>query len=120
MPAAEGGFARVPVAWPVVFWACRAEEGTKMSVNPFDRIHLGYEALFGPRTRFMHVPPGRADSLVEWINVPVLDLNKTAWVEFGTIGVVVVAFLGLCWVLFRNIGGRKTVVEDGGKTKKVQ
>jgi hypothetical protein len=120
MPAAEGGFAPVPVAWPVVFWACRAEEGTKMSVNPFDRIHLGYEALFGARTRFMHIPPGPVDKLVEVITVPVLDLNRTAWVEFGTIGTVVIAFLGICWVLFGNIGARKTAVKDGEKTKKKQ
>lgn len=116
LPATNSSHARVPVPWPVLFWACRAEEGTKMSVNPFDRLHLGYEGLFGPKTRFMHVPPiengNGSGRLVEWIDVPVLDLRKTAWVEWGTMGVVLVAFLGLSWVLF---AGRKYVRKEEKK-----
>lgn len=100
-----------------------------MNVNPFDRLHLGYEALFGPRTRFMHVPPaieGSANAspngkgrLVEWIDVPILDLRKTRFVEMGTVGAVVLAFLGLCWVLFGNVGERKERrrKEEGKKTQ---
>lgn len=85
-----------------------------MAANPFDRVHLGYEALFGPKTRFMHVEPAASGAeLVEWIDVPVLDLRKTGWVEMGTVGTVVVAFLGLCWVLFGRSGGKK--VEKGKK-----
>lgn len=95
-----------------------------MAVNPFDRLHLGYEALFGPKTRFMHVPPSEkgngTGNLVEWIDVPVLDLRETSWVEAGTIGTVVVAFLGLCWVLFGNLGGKKVEVKADEKTKKKQ
>jgi hypothetical protein len=86
-----------------------------MAANPFDRVHLGYEALFGPKTRFMHVEPEGTRELVEWIDVPVLDLRGTGWVEMGTVGTVVVAFLGLCWVLFGR--GGKASVEKG---KKVQ
>jgi len=88
-----------------------------MVANPFDRVHLGYEALFGRETRFMHVQPAlegngmAAGRLVEWINVPVLDTRKSGWVEGGTVGVVMVAFLGLCWVLFGGRGGRTKVVE---------
>lgn len=82
-----------------------------MAANPFDRIHLGYEALFGPKTRFMHVEPAQ-EELVAWIDVPVLDLGRTAWVEVGTVGTVVCAFLGLCWVLFGKGGG------DKGRKKK--
>ncbi|KAH7087545.1 PIG-X [Paraphoma chrysanthemicola] len=123
LPAAKTSHTRVPVPWPVVFWACRADEGAKMAANPFDRVHLGYEALFGPKTRFMHVQPaaqgavhGKAGAeLVEWIDVPVLDLRKTGWVEMGTVGTVVVAFLGLCWVLFGR--GGKQVVEKGKKNQ---
>ncbi|CAI6333425.1 unnamed protein product [Periconia digitata] len=118
LPAADHSHTTVPAPWPVVFWACRAEEGTKMAVNPFDRLHLGYEALFGPRTRFMHISPirsgGETDGLVEWIDVPVLDLKKSQWVEIGTIGTVIVAFIGLCWAMFGNAGGRKT---NGGNAK---
>lgn len=89
-----------------------------MSVNPFDRLHLGYEALFGPKTRFMHVPPATGANgtgmLVEWVDVPVLDLRGTRWVEAGTVGVVLVAFLGLCWVLFSG-GSKVKKVKEGKK-----
>jgi hypothetical protein len=62
----------------------------------------------------MHVEPAAGEgNLVEWIDVPVLDTRKTGWVEGGTVGVVMVAFLGLCWVLFR--GGKR--VEEGKKTQ---
>lgn len=87
-----------------------------MAANPFDRVHLGYEALFGPKTRFMHVEPAAGNAtgrLVEWIDVPVLDTRKTGWVEAGTVGTVVVAFLGLCWVLFGRAGGKS--VKEGKK-----
>lgn len=109
MPAAPASHARVPVPWPVVFWACRAEEGAKMAANPFDRTNLGYEALFGPKTRFMHVQP-RADGgqLMEWIDVPVLDTRGARWVESGTVGIVLISFLGLCWMLFGRMEEGKT------------
>ncbi|PVI07591.1 PIG-X-domain-containing protein [Periconia macrospinosa] len=122
LPAADNSHTAVPVPWPVVFWACRAEQGTKMSVNPFDRLHLGYEALFGPKTRFMHIPPigggNGTGGLVEWINVPVLDLRKSQWVELGTIGTVIVAFLGLCWAIFG--GGKGKAKKESAKQKKKQ
>jgi hypothetical protein len=112
MPASPSSHTRLPVPWPVVFWACRADEGAKMAANPFDRIHLGYEALFGPKTRFMHVEPAAPKGeLVEYIDVPVLDTRKTGWVEMGTVGTVVAAFLALCWVLFGRTGTRKVEVE---------
>ncbi|KAH9860093.1 hypothetical protein IAQ61_011877 [Plenodomus lingam] len=128
LPAAPSSHTRLPLPWPPVFWACRADEGAKMSANPFDRVHLGYEALFGPKTRFMHVQPGGAGAvlgrqdkevlgrgdLVEWIEVPVLDTRGAGWVEGVTVGTVIVAFLGLCWVLFG--GGREGgVVKGKGK-----
>ncbi|CAO2649461.1 Nn.00g068460.m01.CDS01 [Neocucurbitaria sp. VM-36] len=113
LPASPTSHTRIPVPWPVVFWACRAEEGAKMAANPFDRVHLGYEALFGLKTRFMHVEPGVAGNgtgqLVEWIDVPVLDTRKSGWVEVGTVGTVLMAFLGLCWVLFGRLGSGKVV-----------
>ncbi|KAH7122417.1 PIG-X [Dendryphion nanum] len=120
MPAANSSHTRVPLPWPVIFWACRAEDGTKMNVNPFDRVHLGYEGLFGPRTRFMHVSPKVEEGreLVEYVDVPVLDLRKAAWVEWGTVGTVVLAFLGLCWVLFRPLGRREEEEAKSGKNEK--
>ncbi|KAJ4353148.1 protease B nonderepressible form [Ascochyta clinopodiicola] len=115
LPATNASHTLTSVPWPVVFWACRADEGEKMSANPFDRRHLGYEALFGPKTRFMHVEPATsAGNMVETIDVPVLDTRKAAWVEMGTVGVVLAAFLGLCWVLFGRTGGQRV---EGEKKK---
>lgn len=118
LPASSTPHQSINVPWPVVFWACRADEGEKHPLNPFDRRHLGYEALFGPKTRFMHVQPaeergldGKVKRLVETIDVPVLDTRKVGMVEAGTVGVVLVAFLGLCWVLFGRVGGKKVEVE---------
>lgn len=88
-----------------------------MAANPFDRVHLGYEALFERETRFMHVQPAlgnnstAAGRLVEWIDVPVLDTRTSWWVEGGTVGVVLIAFFGLCWVLVGGRDGRAKVVE---------
>lgn len=89
-----------------------------MAANPFDRANLGYEGLFGVKTRFMHVEPqAREGGLVEWIDVPVLDTRKAGWVEKGTVGAVLAGFVGLCWVLFR--GGKKEAKggKEGGKVK---
>ena len=96
------GMVAAQLPWPVVFWACTAEEGTKMSVNPFDRTNLGYDGLFGPRTMFYHIPPegsGASEGLVETIPVPVLDLEKAWYVEIGTILAVVVGFAWVAWKL---------------------
>lgn len=85
-----------------------------MAANPFDRTNLGYEGLFGPKTRFMHVEPqvsGRkgdgaeGGELVEYIDVPVLDTRGTKYVEVGTMGIVFLGFFSLCWVLFRKRDG---------------
>jgi hypothetical protein len=117
LPAAPRAHESVPVPHPVVFWACRAEEGGKHASNPFDRTHLGYESLFGPKTRFLAVEPRNngTGELVEWIDVPVLDTRQAGWVEAGTMGVVVLAFLGLCWVLF----GRTEKGKVEGEKKKL-
>ncbi|ORY16171.1 PIG-X protein [Clohesyomyces aquaticus] len=125
-PFPDSGHRNLEVPWPVVFWACRAEEGTKMSNNPFDRIHLGYEALFGPKTRFMHATPAPIGNgtgrLVEVIQVPVLDVGKVKWVEAGTVGVVLAAFFGLCWILGRKsyAMGVASVEEEVRERKKAQ
>ncbi|KAA8625874.1 PIG-X-domain-containing protein [Pyrenophora tritici-repentis] len=135
LPASHTGYRTVPVPWPVVFWACHADSGAQHASNPFDRTHLGYEGLFGPKTRFLHVDPkpdvdakGQElirekllvgdDWLVEFIKVPVLATGRSTWVEGGTVGIVLVAFVGLCWVLFGRRGGSGRNVEGG--EKKVQ
>ena len=56
-----------------------------MSSSPFDRVNLGYDGLFGPKTMFYHIPPERESVLVETLEMPVLYLDRAAWVEYGTI-----------------------------------
>ncbi|KAL9009003.1 MAG: hypothetical protein Q9173_005930 [Seirophora scorigena] len=119
-----GGESQVDVPWPVVFWACPAEEGTKMSANPFDRVHVGYDSLFGPRTMFYHFHPRPAidgGGLIEQLTVPVLELGGTRWVESGTVGVVC---LGAAWVVWKltRIFSRERRADTGrfAKEKKTQ
>ncbi|KAL8958837.1 MAG: hypothetical protein Q9193_004180 [Seirophora villosa] len=105
-PTARGE-SQVDVPWPVVFWACPAEEGTKMSANPFDRVHVG--------------PAIDGGVLVEQLTVPVLELGGTRWVESGTIGVVC---LGAAWVVWKltRIFSRDRRADPGrfAKEKKTQ
>ena len=101
----ESGFSSAEIPWPVVFWACTAEEGSKMSVNPFDRVNLGYDGLFGPKTMFYHLDPAlnkhkNTEGLVERLLVPVLTTASNTWIESGTVIVVVSGFL---WVLWKSL-----------------
>jgi hypothetical protein len=116
-PANHHQNVNVDVPWPVVFWACDADAGPAMAGNPFDRVHLGYEALFGSQTRFVHVEPADRGTLFARASVPTLAWDKTAWVEVGTVGTVVVAFLGLCWVLFGRSGRGGAGEREGKKTQ---
>ncbi|MCJ1382925.1 protease B nonderepressible form [Xylographa soralifera] len=122
----ESGFASAEIPWPVVFWACTAEEGSKMSVNPFDRVNLGYDGLFGPKTMFYHLDPALnkysdSDSLVERLSVPVLATVSNTWIEAGTVIVVVTGFLWVLWKLLLVASDRDALTEakQPGK-KKVQ
>ncbi|EHA22348.1 hypothetical protein ASPNIDRAFT_133806, partial [Aspergillus niger ATCC 1015] len=100
----ESGYRSAGVPWPVVFWACTAEEGTKMGTNPFDRLNLGWDGMFGPRTMFYQVhPSGEKTRHVEDLDVPVLRLEEGGFfssktVELGTMAAIV---LGLLWVLWK-------------------
>lgn len=108
LPPSRGGLAPVSIAWPIVFWACPSEEGTKMNTNPFDRVNLGYDGLFGPRTAFYHLQPASdGKSLVEAIRVPVLHLQGTKMkvIESGTVMMVILGFLWVCLNLLAVIPG---------------
>ena len=100
---AEGGYTDIEVPYPAVFWACAAEEGTKFPNNPFEKVNLGYDGLFGPRTVFWHVEPRpeTGSSLTNTIKVPVLDTDKAEWVSGGT-GLAVL--LGFAWIVWKLIG----------------
>ncbi|KAL3474537.1 PIG-X [Aspergillus californicus] len=102
----ESGYRTASIPWPVVFWACTAEEGTKMSMNPFDRVNLGWDGLFGPRTMFyqLHPSPSQEGTLVEQLDVPVLALKEdgvfgSRTIELGTVAVITLGFLWVLWKL---------------------
>ncbi|KAL2852952.1 PIG-X [Aspergillus pseudoustus] len=104
----ESGYRSVSVPWPAVFWACTAEDGTKMAMNPFDRVNLGWEGLFGPKSMFyqLHPSPNSEDALlVEELEVPVLTLKEadglfqSRVIELGTVAVLGLGFLWVLWKL---------------------
>ncbi|PLB43188.1 PIG-X-domain-containing protein [Aspergillus steynii IBT 23096] len=104
LPPSESGYRTAAVPWPVVFWACTTEEGTKMGTNPFDRVNLGWDGLFGPRTMFYQLNPShKQERLVEDLDVPVLQLKEDGFFQGKTIelGTVVIVTLGLLWVLWK-------------------
>jgi hypothetical protein len=117
-----GGEASFEVANPAVFWACAAEEGTKFPNNPFDRINLGFDGLFGPRTLFWHLDPAPQNgSLMLNESVPVLDLGNSALVSTLTGATVLIGFLGVVWRLLTVFGrsgyGQQTSVETEKKSQ---
>ena len=74
-----------------------------MNNNPFDRVNLGYDGLFGSRTMFYHLQPARGgESLMQSIRVPVLDFHgsKMKWLESATILSVMLGFLWTCIGLY--------------------
>ncbi|PKY07250.1 PIG-X-domain-containing protein [Aspergillus campestris IBT 28561] len=111
----ESGIRSAAVPWPVVFWACTAEDGTKMGVNPFDRANLGWDGLFGPRTMFyqLHPAPQPGAPLVEELEVPVLRLENEGLfqgkvIELATVAVISLGFVWVLWKLglvVRGSGG---------------
>lgn len=122
-----GGTSPIRVPWPVVFWACTADEGTKFLVNPFDRVNLGYDGLFGPRTMFYHLEVQPLNGMmVEELDVPVLDTTAagSAWVESGTVLAVMLGFIWVLWKLWpavtAEIGGLRWDRTRIDKGKKVQ
>lgn len=115
---AINGKTPLAIPWPTVFWACEAEEGLKFATNPFDRVDLGFEGLFGPRTMFYHVPADqKVDKLVELLWVPVLERGNEGWVGVGTVLAVLVGFAWVCWRLVRGGSGKNGATKKG-ETKK--
>lgn len=123
-----GGYGRAEAPYPAVFWACTTEEGTKFPSSPFERVNLGYDGLFGPRTVFWHVDPAPQEAggrLVNEVRVPVLDMVKSGWVGAGTAAVVL---LGFGWIVWRlaavylktGYGPEKQMKALGKKDKKEQ
>ncbi|KAK4231487.1 protein pbn1 [Podospora fimiseda] len=114
LPPSYTGYSTVQTPYPAIFWACTAEEGTKFPTNPFEKVNLGYDGLFGPRTVFWHVEPRPVSGkeLVNKVRVPVLDLAKADYVNLGTALVVLSGFL---WVVFKLVSvvfGKKKVEKE--------
>ncbi|KAL2865625.1 uncharacterized protein BJX67DRAFT_373018 [Aspergillus lucknowensis] len=130
-PSASG-YRSVSIPWPVVFWACTAEDGTKMGMNPFDRVNLGWEGLFGPRTMFYQLHPSPLNEnnvLVEELKVPVLTVKENSGIfqskviELGTVAVIVLGFLWVLWKLalvVRSSGIRPQERQGTGKRDKAE
>ncbi|RAL10005.1 uncharacterized protein BO97DRAFT_456956, partial [Aspergillus homomorphus CBS 101889] len=113
----ESGYRSAAVPWPVVFWACTASEEARMQFNPFDRVDLGWEGLFGPQTVFYQVHPAAEQGrLVEEVNVPVLKANGIFSSKTIELGTVVAIVLGSLWVLWK-LG---TVVWGSGPQKRAE
>jgi len=90
-----------------------------MNTNPFDRVNLGYDGLFGPRTMFYHLQAAsRGKPLVKELKVPVLDLTRANWVGSGTVGVVLLGFLWVCWRLLGVVGRDLGWRTEGKREKK--
>jgi hypothetical protein len=109
--ATDPRYTDIDIPCPIIFWACEAEEGLKMAVNPFDRVNLGYDGLFGPKTMFYHVPPARPGDLrmlEERLTVPVLEPEVGLWVHFGTLVAVVVGFLLVAWGFVHSMSGGRS------------
>ena len=120
LPPAVSGQSKLEVPYPVVFWACVADEGSKFPINPFDRVNLGYDGLFGPKTMFYHLSPEGEGRLINEISVPVLDSDKSGYVELGTAGVVLLGFVWVMWSLLavwkrEGYGSRRADVEEKKK-----
>ncbi|KAL8971836.1 MAG: hypothetical protein Q9183_000863, partial [Haloplaca sp. 2 TL-2023] len=106
LPPSAGGMTEIEVPWPVVFWACPVDEGMVLDGNPFESKGLGYDAMFDKQTVFYHWQPEMSrpgQTLVETLKVPVMDLEKTTWVEGGTVGVVVLGAIWVVWYLVRLV-----------------
>ena len=61
-------------------------------------MNLGYDGLFGPKTMFYHISP-EAGKLLKKVSVPVLDSDRSGYVQAGTAGVVLLGFVWVLWCL---------------------
>lgn len=119
----HGGQRPFEVPYSAVFWACPAEEGTRFSSSPFDRVNLGYDSLFGPRTMFWHLEPKPvpgSSRLMLGGQVPVLDLGRSGSVATVTAAVVLAGFAWIAWKLaavYFKTGCGTTASADGGEKK---
>ena len=119
----ESGYRTTSLPAPVVFWACGADEESRLGVNPFDRVGLGYDGLFEGNTLFYHLGRERGEEGYKEgykeVEVPVLSTRYNGEMEVGTAVVVLVGFGWVLWKLWgvgRRFGyGRGEEVKVEGK-----
>lgn len=118
----KSGYQSTSIPWPIVFWACTGED-TEMGINPFDRVDIGYDRLFPPKTFFYHLHPESDGALMQEIQVPVLRADTeggrlfrdaTSQVEIGTVAAVVIGFT---WVLWKLVSGLRSSPKDSNAKK---
>lgn len=132
---ARSGITALTVPPPAVFWACTplsTSPGKDPTINPFDRLHLGYNDLFPVGTVFYHIPPTPSNattstsssSVMLDLQVPVLNLSpqqhslfSAAGIEFGTVGAILVGVGWVLWCLFRPVGGAGGIGDGDGKKR---
>lgn len=126
LPPTTDSHTTITIPHPTLFWACTADSGTKFTVNPFDRVNLGYDGLFGPRTMFYHLEPRvyEGSRLVEEVKVPILDTRRMGYTvtELVTGLVVLGGFLYVAIKVVREIfkGANGTGRKGESGIKKVQ
>ncbi|OBT78759.1 hypothetical protein VF21_02615 [Pseudogymnoascus sp. 05NY08] len=115
----ESGYSSTSLPSPVLFWACEADEESKLEGNPFDRVNLGYDGLFGDKTLFYHLGREKGEQGYKEVSVPVLSTRFNSEMEVGTAVVVMLGFGWVLWKLWgvgRGVGyGRGEVVKVGEK-----
>ena len=112
--SSDSAYQSVSLPQPLLFWTCPLSDpasASQLASNPFDRQHLGFDALFGDDVRFVHVPPAvsselAANGTAEWMHriaVPVLGLGAGIWsprgIESVTMGAVCAGFAWLAGIL---------------------
>ncbi|EED18213.1 conserved hypothetical protein [Talaromyces stipitatus ATCC 10500] len=122
----ESGYRPTSIPWPIVFWACSAED-TEMGINPFDRVDLGYDKLFPPKTYFYHLHPGIDTAervLMQEIQVPVLRAATEGGRLFGDagyqveLGTVAAILIGFTWVLWKLVSSLRSGPRNSIDAKK--
>ncbi|OBT84420.1 hypothetical protein VE02_07110 [Pseudogymnoascus sp. 03VT05] len=115
----ESGYSSTSLPSPVLFWACEADEESNLEGNPFDRVNLGYDGLFGDKTLFYHLGREKGEEGYKEVSVPVLSTRFNKEMELGTAMVVLLGFGWVLWKLWgvgRGVGyGRGDVVKVEGK-----
>ena len=117
----KSGISSIEVPWPVVFWACTADDETgNFTRNPFDRTHLGYDVHFSEKTVFYHLQPESEDGrLMSILHVPVLNTGilgeDTRILELGTSFVVLTGWIWIVWLLFRGWWSTKSPIRGQKK-----